>query len=421
MAEVPHPLDVLIIGFYYPPEPIGIAPYTAGLARGLIERGHTVRAIVGYPHYPQWKVAEGYRGLRRREVIDGVDVVRVRHPVPADSAALGRVAMEVVYGAHAATVRGRRPDVVVAVSPALFSVAAALTWRKPGRTAVGAIVQDVYSRALVETGALNGRGARAVARLEGAMLSRADGVAVIHDIFRDSLTGIGVDPQRVRTIRNWSHTSKPTGDTSDTRRRLGWGAEEIVALHTGNMGHKQGLENLVEAARLADASGLPVRFVLMGDGSRRRAVEAAGAGVQRLQVLDPLPAGEFENALAAADVLVLNEKPGIAEMCVPGKLTSYFAAGRPVIAATDPRSGAAAEIRASGAGVCVESGHPRQLLDAVVRMSGDHEAADELGRHGQDYARRVLAQDAAVGAYVDWVEGLAPSRTPGVAPEIVRR
>ncbi|MGH3568967.1 MAG: glycosyltransferase family 4 protein [Pseudonocardia sp.] len=413
MTEVEERLDVLIVGFYYPPEPIGIAPYTAGLARGLVERGHRVRVIVGYPHYPWWKVAEGYRGLRRREVIDGVEVVRVRHPVPKDSTTLSRVAMEAVYAAHAATVRGPRPDVVLAVSPALLSVATALTWRKPGRTAVGVITQDIYSRALVETGALGGRGARAAARLEGGLLSRADGVAIIHDIFREPLVGLGVDPARISVIRNWSHIGEPTGARSEVRKRLGWGEDEFIALHTGNMGHKQGLENVVEAARLADGADVPIRFVLMGDGARRRALEALGAGVRCLQFVDPLPDGEFEDALAAADVLVLNEKPGIAEMCVPGKLTSYFAAGRPVVAATDPRSGATAEMRAAGAGTCVDSGRPQLLLDAALRVGRDRAGAAAFGRQGREYSLDVLTQTAALDAYAGWAERLARGRTSG--------
>lgn len=411
-------LDILIVGFYYHPDQTGIAPYTTGLARGLVERGHRVRAIVGYPHYPQWKVAEGYGGLRMREVIDGVEVVRVRHPVPRRSNGLGRIGMEAVYAAHAATVRGPRPDVVLAVSPSLLSVASALTWRRPGRTAVGVITQDIYCRAMTETetGAGGGRGAAAVARLEGGLLSRADGVAVIHEMFGKVVADIGVDPAKVTVIRNWSHIADATGDRRETRRRLGWGDDEVIALHTGNMGEKQGLENVVEAARLADSAARPVRFVLLGHGARRPELEALGSGVRRLQFIDPLPAGEFEDAMAAADVLVLNEKPGVAEMCVPSKLTSYFAAGRPVVAATDPRSGAAMEMRAARAGSSVDSGCPDELLSAVLRTGADPEGAVASGRRGREYAGRVLSEPAALDAYESWIGQLAHRRVAAGRP-----
>jgi colanic acid biosynthesis glycosyl transferase WcaI len=403
-------LDVLVISIYYAPDKTGIAPYTAALARGLVERGHRVRAVVGYPHYPQWKIAEGYRGLRRREIIDGVEVVRVRHPVPRNSTGLGRIAMEAVFAAHAGTVRGRRPDVVLAASPSLLSVAAALTWRRPGRTAVGVIVQDVYCRALTETGNHGRAGAGAVARVERGLLARADGVSVIHDRLGGVLTDIGVDPATITVIRNWSHIAEPVLDRDATRTRLGWRDDELIALHSGNMGEKQGLDNVIDAARLADAAGVPVRFVLLGHGSRRPALEVAGAGVQRLQFVDPVPADAFPDVLAAADVLVLNEKPGVAEMCVPSKLTSYFAAGRPVVAAVNPDGGSSQEMHASGAGICVPAGRPQELLDAVLRTGCDPAGAQRAGARGQAYAREVLSAADALDSYEAWAYRLAAAR-----------
>lgn len=418
------PLEVLLLSFYYQPDQTGVAPYSAGMAQGLVERGHRVRAIVGYPHYPQWRIADGYTGLRRREVVDGVEVVRVRHPVPRSSTGLGRIGMEGAYALHAATVRGPRPDVVLAVSPSLLGVATALRWRKPGRTAVGVIVQDLYSRAVAETGAIGGRASHLVGRLEAALLSRADGVSVIHEMFRPIVVGLGVDPARVTTIRNWSHIADATTDRSATRRRLGWPDDEVIALHSGNMGEKQGLENVVEAARLADLEDRPIRFVLLGHGARRAALEALGTGVRRLQFVDPLPGGDFENALAAADVLVLNEKPGVAEMCVPSKLTSYFTAARPVVAAVEPHGAAAIEMRVAGAGRCVRSGDPRALLDAALLLGVDRDGAARMGAAGRDYADRVLSPPAAVGAYEAWVRSLVagPSAaSAGSAVDVTRR
>lgn len=400
-------LDVLVVSFYYAPDHTGVAPYSAAMAAGLAARGHRVRAIVGYPHYPQWRIVEGYAGLRRHELIDGVDVTRVRHPVPRNSTGAGRIVMETVFAAHAALVRGRRPDVVVVVSPSLPSVATALCWQRPGETAVGVVVQDIYCRALIETGIGGGRGAGPLARAEGGLLSRADGVAVIHDVFADVVIGLGVNSGKVTVIRNWAHISAASDDRRAVRARFGWRDDEVVALHSGNMGEKQGLDNVVDAARLADGTESPVRFVLLGDGSRRRTLEAGSAGVGRLQFIDPLPAAEYPDVLAAADVLVLNEKPGVVEMSVPSKLTSYFAAGRPVVAAVEPGSGSDREMRASGAGGCVRSGCPTDLLEAVLRLGNDPVGAAQAGVRGRAYAREALTESAALDAYEEWLHRLS--------------
>ncbi|GLZ51832.1 WcaI family glycosyltransferase [Actinomycetospora sp. NBRC 106378] len=410
-------LRVTVLGLNYAPEPTGIAPYTTGLARFLAEAGHDVHVVTGLPHYPHWRVDPAYQRRTVEERDGDVRVTRVAHPVPVNPIGPGRVAMEAAFAARATRVvtrSGSRPDVVVAVSPALLSVAAAATLRRPGRTAVGVIPQDLYGHALAETALGSGRAAATAAALERRLLARADGVVAIHRRFRSSLAVMGVAEDRITTIRNWTHVPTATrrpADVSAIRRELGWRDDEIIALHAGNMGAKQGLENVVEAARQADLDGCPIRFVLLGHGSRRDHLRAYAQGVRRIQFLDPLPTERFTDALAAADVLVLNEQPGVAEMCVPSKLTSYFAAGRPVVAATERLSAASAEIAVSQAGVTVEPGSPRALLEAVIDVRLAPDEAEAMGLRGQLFAHDVLHVDAARAAYVAWVEGLAASRS----------
>src|SRR5699024_8670264 len=153
-------------------------------------------------------------------------------------------------------------------------------------------------------------------------------------------------------------------------------------LHAGNMGAKQGLENVVAAARLATDRDLPVRFVLLGDGHRRQDLQRAATGEPRVQFLDPVPDAEFAVTLAAADVLLVNELPGLTEMSVPSKLTSYFATGLPVLGAVDPGSTTAEELVAAGAAPTVPAGDPAALVTAVERLRDDPELCRRLGAAG---------------------------------------
>lgn len=405
-------LKLLVLGLNYAPEPIGIARYTTGMARMLADVGHKVHVITGFPHYPEWRIAEGYSGRRIEEMDGAVRVTRVRHPVPAKPTGPGRITMEAAFALHAATVPTPRPDVVIAVSPALLTVAAGLVrWRWHGRSTLGVVIQDLYSKALVETGALGGRGARAARWLELVLVARADGVAVIHDAFRRSLIQMGIERSKITVIRNWAHTSPAVGDAAALRTAFGRPEGEIIALHAGNMGAKQGLENIVEAARLADERRLPLTFVLMGAGNQRSHLTDMARGIRSIRFVEPLPDGEFETAIAAADVLVLNERPEVAEMCVPSKLTSYFAAGRPVIAATSRDSPAAQEVNAAEAGLVLPPGEPRLLLEAALAMGRDTARADALGRNGRLYASTVYAESTARRDYLAWVRKLADGRT----------
>jgi len=347
--------------------------------------------------------------------MDGVRVRRLNHSVPSRLSWTGRALMEVSFGLQLLTSRWGRQDVVVLVTPpllaaALAAVRARLTWRRP---AIGVVVHDLYSRGITETAAGSGFSARAIGLVESAVMRMADSVVVIHPGFTADLTeNLGVDSRRIHEIRNWTHIDSPESPASAAfRAARGWGPDEVVVLHAGNMGYKQGLENVVAAAELADHSvDRRVRFVLLGDGNQRAALQAAGAGLRALEFLPPVDEAEFPAALGAADVLLVNERPGVAHMAAPSKLTSYFRSGKPVLAATHEAGVTAQEIIASGAGVRVPADRPDLLLTEALRLGTDHTLAARMGAAGRRYCAELLSEATALDRYEKWVADLAESR-----------
>jgi glycosyltransferase involved in cell wall biosynthesis len=191
------------------------------------------------------------------------------------------------------------------------------------------------------------------------------------------------------------------------RGRLGWSAEETVVLHAGSIGARQDLDNVVAAARLADEHHAPVRFVLLGDGTQRERLRMAAAAIRSLQFLDPLPETEFLQTLASADVLLAHESAGRQAPSVPGVLTTYLATGVPVLAVTEANSVTASEIRAAGAGVRVEPGSPRHLLQAALALRADPARCRALGGSGRRYCDGQLGQPAAVDHFERWLHEIA--------------
>lgn len=371
-----------------------------------------MKVITTHPHYPDWKIEEGYGQWRRSEVVDGVPVCRVRHFVPRNPSWVPRAVAEITFGLRAIFSSWGRPDVVVVPSPALFASALVLLRaRLFARTAATVVwVQDLYSLGASETQAAGGGSvAAALARVESATLRSADGVAAIHPRFRDRIIeSLGVEPERAGVIRNWSSVSELdlAINRDSTRLRLGWAPTETIVMHAGNMGIKQGLENVIEMARLAEAIQFPVRVVFTGGGSQKDRLVELARGLSNVVFLDSLPEGEFEEVLNSADVLLLNEKPGVAEMAVPSKLTTYFSTGLPVVAATESSSISAAEIASSGGGLRVDPGDPAALFEAVSRLRADSKLRARLGASGLAFRDAYLAEDAAIDNYVDWLRTL---------------
>jgi glycosyltransferase involved in cell wall biosynthesis len=400
---------VTIVGLNYSPEPTGIAPYTSGLAAGLVGDGWNVQVVTGYPHYPEWRVADGYVGRRMYEIIEGVSVTRVRSYLPNNPAGVKRLLLEISFGFASIFTKWRQPDVVVLVTPALFSIAIAQLRARLSRKRPKVIVwvQDIYSLGVTETGAMGDKGAGLMTKVESYVLRKADAVVAIHDRFKRYLvSGLRVHADRVHVVRNWTHIKPLVVDRQEFRQKFGWG-DEVVVLHAGNMGAKQALENVVEAARLADASSARIRFVLVGNGNQRDLLKELGTGIVRLDFMESLNATDFQGAMAAADILLVNEKPGVAEMAVPSKLTSYFSAARPVLAATDAGSITGEEIESAGAGVRVDAGNPAALLEASLKLGNDAEAKNEFGRNGAEFQARVLSARAAIAQYAELINSLA--------------
>lgn len=382
------------------------------MAAGLARSGRDVRAIVAHPHYPDWKIAPGYGQWSKREKIDGVAVHRVLHFVPRRPSLVPRALAEVSCGLRQASTRWGRPSAVIAVSPALLSTAivrlrAYVTHR---RTPFVVWVQDLYGLGVVETGQGGGIAARALRAIEAWLLRSAATVVVIHDRFADRVhEDFGIDRERIAVVRNWTHLPPmPTVDVAAVRRSYGWDDDEVVVVHSGNMGVKQGLHHVVDAGRLAHASGERVRFVLVGNGAQRDELERRVAEQPTTtELLPPLDDRMFAEVLQSADILLVNELPGVAEMAVPSKLTSYFAAGRPVLAATDATGITAQEVLAADAGMAVPSGDPQALLSGAKRLAGDRNECERLGRNGKRYKETVLEETFAINRFDSLLSGLS--------------
>jgi glycosyltransferase involved in cell wall biosynthesis len=167
------------------------------------------------------------------------------------------------------------------------------------------------------------------------------------------------------------------------------------------MGHKQGLENVLECARTANGSCRRLLFLLMGDGNQRSHLEdlAKRHAIPNLRFLPIQPPDVFQSTLAAADILLVNQRGAVSDMSLPSKLTSYFAAGRPIIAAVQQASETAREIEASGGGLVVPPDEPGVLLEAVRRLSNEEGWRLQMGESARAWSMAKLSKAAALDGY----------------------
>jgi glycosyltransferase involved in cell wall biosynthesis len=169
------------------------------------------------------------------------------------------------------------------------------------------------------------------------------------------------------------------------------------------MGRKQGLENLLETAALL--RGERVQIVLAGDGNDRERLEARARKLEleNVQFIELQGPGLWEAVMEASDLLLVNQRPSVTDMSLPSKLTSYFAAGRPVVAAASADSETAREVMAAGAGYVVPPDDPEAFRDVILAVK-DQAGADELGASARRYAETTLAPQSALAEYDAFLE-----------------
>jgi glycosyltransferase involved in cell wall biosynthesis len=399
---------ILFTAINYWPEPAGNAPYTTALAEHLLQAGHRVSVVTGVPHYPSWHVSPAYRrGLTWHEEIRGVEVIRKRHLVPPRQTLWGRALYEGTFLLNGLTARLDRPDLVIGVVPSLGGATMARLFARRWGIPYAVIVQDLMGRAASETGIKGGRRvAGLIARAEGWSLRRARLVAAVSEAFYPYLRRIGVPEERIVHMPNWVLHRFAEGDRAETRQRLGWGDDQQIVLHAGNMGLKQHLGQVLAASKLAQHSAPHMRFVLLGDGNQRARLEQEAAGLPNVSFMGSQSDTDYDLALRAADVLLVSERATVADMSLPSKLTAYCAAGRPIVAAVRADGATYGEITRSGAGLLVETDRPEQLLEEIDRLYRDPYLRHRLAEAGLSYASESLAAPAALARAEELVDRL---------------
>jgi colanic acid biosynthesis glycosyl transferase WcaI len=402
-------VKILIVSMHYAPETAGNAPYVTGFAEYLASLGNDVHVLTGMPYYPQWRVYREYRNrLWMRERLNGVMIHRRRQYIPRNPSALRRALSEATHLATGSVSGSKSANVVVGVIPTVADGLLASLIARRSKIPFGLVFQDLVAVGATQSGVASSRVTSLVASVECRMVARATQIGIVTPGFRPHVEALGVPSDRILRLRNWNRLASPTRSPHEIRQSLHLAPQTVMCLHAGNMGAKQGLQNVIECARLAQVHSPEMHFVLMGDGSQRAALTQLTDRYRLTNVrfMDPQPDDVYASVLRAADILVINQRQTLIDMALPSKLTAYFAAGRPVVAAVHSDSETALELRAAAAGVTCAPENPVALLKALTGLADNREMSEKLGMNGINYCRDYLEAENALRDWASFVERL---------------
>lgn len=397
-------LKILLYSINFAPELTGIGKYTGEMAAWLAARGHQVRVVTAPPYYPGWAVAAGYSGRSwRREPWQGVDVWRCPLWVPAQPGAFKRLLHLASFALSSLPVMLRqifwRPDVVWVVEPPLFCAPAAWAVARLAGAKTWLHIQDYEVDAAFSLGLLKGQVLqRLVLAAERWLLQRFDVVSTISARMQERALAKGVQPARQVLFPNWVDVAAISQASAQgiaaLRSQLALPHHALVALYSGNMGTKQGLEVLAQVAQLCagQTAAAPVHFVFCGSGTGRAALVAQCQGLGHVHFLDLQPLAHLPALLALADIHLLPQRAEAADLVMPSKLTGMLASARPVVAGAHAGTGLATALEACG--LVVPPENASAMANAVLALAANAALRARLGHAGRAYALAHMDREA---------------------------
>lgn len=388
-------MKILLYGINFAPELTGIGKYTGEMAAWLAKSGFDVRVVTAPPYYPEWRVTQGYKaGRYSHEVWQGVRVWRTPLWVPERPSGAKRLLHLASFAISSLPVMLRqllwRPDVVWVVEPPLFCAPTALWIARLSRARAWLHIQDYEVDAAFALGLLKGRFVkRLVMRLERWLMRRFDQISTISDSMLKHALAKGVDAERLVHCPNWIDLQRifPLHEPSSYRAELNIPSTAVVALYSGNMGNKQGLEILAEAAKLLiDEPNL--YFVFCGNGAGKAELEEQTKDLPNVRFLNLQPVERLNDLLGLADIHLLPQRADAADLVMPSKLTGMLASGRAVVATAHPSTELGRVV--SKCSVITPPGDAIAFANTVRALARDPIRRDALGKAGREYAETKL-------------------------------
>jgi colanic acid biosynthesis glycosyl transferase WcaI len=399
------PCKWLVAASYFRPDHAGIAIYSTDFVDYLVEHGGSVRVVTTFPFYPAWRKRPEDEGrLFRRDIEHGYEVFRGYSYVPGRVTALKRMWHEAscaIFG-FLSCVRAGRVDVVVVFSPPIALCVISWLWaRLTGATFV-INVQDLPVDAARSLGMMQqGPLLRVIGAVESWVYRRTDQITTISHAMLAILRAKGVSEERLRLVPNWIDVARHGEAVAAGRFRAtqGIASDAFVVAYAGNIGVKQGLDQLVRLA--AHFRGRPdLVFVIAGEGADKPRIMqlVQELGADNVRVLPFLAPTDYRELLADSDLVFVAQRAGAGDNFFPSKLLGIMALARPLLITADAASELFIEATRAQCGYVAQYGEIAALAQAVESAIADPGKLREMGRNGAAWVRR-FDRDEVLGSW----------------------
>jgi glycosyltransferase involved in cell wall biosynthesis len=395
-------MHILFLTDNFPPEGNAPASRTYEHAREWVKLGHDVTVITCAPNFPEGVLFDGYKNKwYQREVMEGIDVVRVKTYITANEGFVKRILDYISFGVMGgiAGLFQTRPDVIVSTSPQFFCACGAwvlsvVRW-KPWVFEL----RDIWPASITAVGAMEKSTIiRVLEKLEMFLYRRADRIVAVTNSFKTELIERGIDGDKIDVVINGVDLSKysPVETKSPALADQYGLAGKFVVGYIGTHGMAHALDKVLDAAALLQDND-DVRFLFAGGGAERASLErlAAERGLSNVVMMPRQPKEAMPAVWSLCDIslISLRDTPLFTKV-IPSKIFESMGMGLPMVIAC-PAGEATDIIAGTSSGVMVEPENPEALADCIAGLYSDRTrlaelaSASSVSAKGYDRARQA--------------------------------
>jgi colanic acid biosynthesis glycosyl transferase WcaI len=358
---------ILLLTQLFDPE-----PQLKGLnfAKRLVEMGHSVSVLTGFPNYPGGKIYPNYKlRLLQREYIEGVEIIRVPLYPSHDQSSFRRI-LNYVSFCFSAIVYGifflQKPDVMYVYHPPITTGVSAAVIGFLRKVPFVLDIQDMWPDTLRVSGMVDSNFLyQFINSICNWVYGRADKIVVLSEGFKSLLEGRKIHSDKISVIYNWCDEQR----IGEVAPKCKMADEPFNVVFAGTMGTGQALESVIEAAvLLKDYSNIKLQFIGEGTEVSKLKTLVLKMNLNNIQILPGVPMEKINDVFNIADALLVHlKRDELFKITIPSKTQAYLYSGRPIIMAVQ---GEASDIliRAK-AGICVEPENPQALAQAILQLS----------------------------------------------------
>ncbi|MEW5736088.1 MAG: glycosyltransferase family 4 protein [Thermodesulfobacteriota bacterium] len=269
----------------------------------------------------------------------------------------------------------------------IFPVLLARLWKKPVVTEVNGLTLDE-----VESEPLSALRKKTILAFEAFNYRLSTRLICVAPRIRERIvTHYRLPPEKALVILNGVNADRmPVKDQAEARAGAGLPADGPLVGFVGHFFPWDGIETLIEAAPAVREKFPDVRFVIVGHGRWGEHLPALARekGVSESFIFT----GKVEWArlylyLNALDVAVAPYSAGVNEQSGRSslKILEYFACRKPVVSSFTDAIPEVLTIREKGLGLTVRPEDPEGLAAALIRLLGDPDMRETMGRGGREY------------------------------------